>query len=541
MAARKQKAKSTKEASEVVEGVTLWKVKPGYFNAAYLKALEVQKRSKGKVALPPDGTPLAERVRALVLWNRATTAVDKLSGCSECGGDSSIELDMCPFCGDHEIVDAEGNLVKSGNNAVTEPEDADDEPAPVRTGIHDLDDRHGAELMDEAGNGPPAPSSPPDEPTVVQPPTPKRVKKPRPGASQAPASLAPDGPPHGPVVPTAADPLPPAPKGGRKLRSAGHATIAAAHDALDASMQGSMDRDRDPEDEEDCATCKQPKDHSWHSPGDIRSHAFVSKTSLAIAPPSELVLDAPAAGYTITDLNKSVALITELKRTAADSLWKLGQAVKSVLDNRLWMLRTDANGVPKYRTFKQFVVGELDMSYMQAHRLAQVSEGFTEAEMHQIGVSKCHVMLQVPKDRRAGLLASAEKGATLTQISNEVAKMTANERPKPPPRAALSLTVAMAPGRVELPLFARPKGRHGYASEAEQKANPRPATGITDDPFCIEMLPNDVLVTYNIAKNLDGSWVLIVNRRRAKETELFKTDGEEDTDEEEYEGKAGGD
>jgi hypothetical protein len=498
VAARKQKPKTTSEAPQVVEGVTLAKVDIAVFNAAYLQALEAPRDKKtSKLTLPPDGSPLHERVKAFVLWNRATTAVDKLSDCSSCGGDSSIELDMCPFCGDHEVVDAEGNLV-AGNSAGTE------DPSEETSGIV------GREVMqvepDPQPDAPAAalPSSPQDELAAVQPPTPKRTKKPRQGAAQAPASDPPAAPPApvaGPAVPTAADPLPPTRS--RKLRSAGRAGIVAEHDALDASLQSAMDRDRDPPE----------------------------PTAIVVAPSTEIV-EAPVAGFTVGDLNKSVKLITELKRTAADSLWKLGQAVKSVLDNRLWMLRTDAQGAPKYRTFKQFVVGELDMSYMQAHRLAQVSEGFTEEEMTQIGVSKCHVMLQVPKDRRAGLLASAEQGATLTQISNEVAKMTANERPKPPSRTGQALTVAMVQGRVELPLFARPKGRHGYASEAEQKANPRPAMGITDDPFCVELLPNDVLVTYNIAKNLDGSWVLIVHRRRAKDEELFQDEGADDEEEE---------
>ncbi len=479
MAARKQKAKTDNGAGAltVVEGVTLAMVKPGVFNDAYLKALKT--KGSSKVKLPPDGTPLAERVAALVLWNRATTPVDQLTGCSACGGDSSITLDMCPFCGDHEIVDAAGNLVEKtlplGNDEVTEddpPTDADEAQLPA--------------APDPTPE--PAPSKPQDEPAAVQPQTPKRVKKPRPAAAQEPAS-----PP-----PVAA---PASPPGGRRLRSAGRANIIADHDALDASMQGAMDRDRDP---------PEPS---------------------AAAHETEVVL-APVAGYIEVDLDTKVKQIVALKRDAADSLWKLGQAIKDVLDNRLWMLRVDSNGAPKHRTFKQFVVGELDMSYMQAHRLVQVSEGFTEEEMHKIGVSKCHVMLQVPKDKRAGLLSSAAGGATLTQISNEVAELTANERPKPLPRSAQALTVAMAPGRVELPLFARPKGRHGYASEAEQKANLRPATSITDDPSCVEHLPNDVVVTYNIAKNLDGSWVLIVNRRRATEEELFADEGEEDEEEE---------
>ena len=513
MAARKKK--ETSNAVEVVEGVTLAKVKPGVFNAAYLAALEVQKvkKSAGKVPLPPDGTPLNERVRALVLWNRATTDVDKLTGCSECGGDSSIELDMCPFCGDHEIVDPEGNVVMKelpleaadeGNDEVTE-----EEPVPTLgdgTVAATPEELAGAQTPQTDPQPAPAASSPQGEPAAAPPPGPKRTKKPRQAGAQAPAGAPPadpPAPPQGPAVPTAADPLPPPPKGGRKLRSAGRATIAAEHDALDQQAADAMARDRDPPEPE--------------------------------AAPTELVTspEQPAAGYSVGDLDKSVKLITDLKRDTANSLWKLGQAVKEVLDNRLWMLRTDQQGAPKYRTFKQFVVGELDMSYMQAHRLVQVSEGFTEEEMHKIGVSKCHVMLQVPKDKRAGLLSSAERGATMTQISNEVAKLTQNERPKPPTRTAPPLTVAMAQGRVELPLFARPKGRHGFASEGAQKANPRPAMSITDDPFCVEMLPNEVMVTYNVAKNLDGSWVLIVQRRRAKESELFQDEAEESEEEDE--------
>lgn len=495
MAARKKKS----ETPDVVEGVTLAKLNTEVFERAYGRALALP--AKPGIVLPAATLPVVDRVRSLVLWYRATTPMGELAGCDECGGDSDINLDMCPFCGDHEVIDADGNAVPAGNTGVTPA--AEDATEPEAKPAEDTYD-----AVEATGNPEPEPEPPAaatTSPAVAsmagKGKAAPRKKKDAPAAKPAPAKGK-ASEPHvvsPPLTEAQVEALPDNAQK-RRLKTPGSPAAVAQHEDLDDQAASAMARDREPRE----------------VPAPV-----VEVHNAEVLPMLAEDGGVPTPGFTGHDLDKAVKRISKLKADTANSLWHLGHEVKLVLDNRLWMLRTDQAGAVKYRTFKQFVVGELGMSYMHVHRLVQVSSAFTEEEMKQIGVSKCHVMLSVPPERRAGLLEQAGTGASRAQLSDAAAQLVKSERPQPPQRNVKPITVAMAQGRVELQLFARPKGVHGKPSSLEQKANPRTAKGINDDPFAIEILPNDVRVLYNVAKNPDGSWVLIIERRRAKEDELF--------------------
>ena len=464
MAARKKKQKP-----ETVEGVNLSKLDKAVFNEDYGKLLEyvAENEVKTEVQLPGKRTAIEQRVKMMVLWYRAVTPDDELSGCDNCGGDSDFRLSRCPYCGDCELVDDDGNLIEESTpNTKTDPA-----PPP----IEEEDEVEEPEVIDTTGEAPPE-ATDADDSADEPPPPPPKPKKPK-GSGKA--NKAPRK---------------------RKLKKNGDKKAAKAHQELDEQAQGAIDRDQAGEDSS-------------------AGHIDVTSSSEGVAE--------VAKQFSTKDLDEAVSRCDEYKRDAANAAWRLGREIKRIVENRLWMLRAGDDGVA-YRTFKQFVSAELGMSYFNAHRIMQVAEAYTEKQMKEIGVTKCHLMLKLPEDKRKEMLEQTQRdGASAAQVSKQVNELTGKERPKPPPKSGKPLTVAMAQGRVELQLHARPKGREGFPSAEEQKANPNPARSVSEDPFVTEILPNDVRVTYHVIQDTDGTLKLVIERKRAKEDELFPDEDSE--------------
>lgn len=223
----------------------------------------------------------------------------------------------------------------------------------------------------------------------------------------------------------------------------------------------------------------------------------------------------------VEDLDASIQRVDQLKRTAASGIWELGQEIKRLLETKLWRLRTDAAGKAQYKTFAQFVKSELDMSYTHANRLMQVASNFSKETMERIGVAKCSIVLSLPPEARTQLLEGADNKSA-SQLSDEAKQLRDGEAPKPPRGA---LTVAMAPGVIEIPLMARPKNNRST------KGSDKPAKSLTDDPWGLEQLPNRVHCYYAVVKNKEGNLVLRVERRRVDSEEMFHDEEEGDVEE----------
>lgn len=219
----------------------------------------------------------------------------------------------------------------------------------------------------------------------------------------------------------------------------------------------------------------------------------------------------------VKKLDEAVERIVHLKDSVAIGIWQLGHEIDEVLTGGLWRLRINSDKKQAFRTFAAFCQFELGMSYSHANRLVEASRKFTKEQMERIGVAKCAIMLQLPPEMRNKLVDESD-GKTVAQLSDEARKLRGKEAPAAPPKGAI--TVAMAQGMVELSLMARPK-------KTQKSRSDIPAKGITDEPWAMETLPNNVVVSYFVMKDDEGNLRLRIDRRR---TQVFDDQAESDTE-----------
>lgn len=240
-----------------------------------------------------------------------------------------------------------------------------------------------------------------------------------------------------------------------------------------------------------------------------KTNAPVVSRIVAVAEDGVEVIDKSAAS--VEALDESVHRVTTLKNQAAKGIWDIGVEIKRILDEKLWRLRLDANGEALYKTFAQFCKAELEMGYSHANRLMQVASTFPKELMERVGIAKCSIALHVPVEARAKLLDGAESKSKST-LSKEAQALKDSEKPRDP---RVALTVAMAPGVVELDLVIRPK-KKGATKQSDVKAK-----SIEEDPWAFERLPNNVIIYYALLRDREGNLVLRIDRRRVKSDEIF--------------------
>ena len=142
----------------------------------------------------------------------------------------------------------------------------------------------------------------------------------------------------------------------------------------------------------------------------------------------QVVNDAPAelvVPHNEEELDTAVKAISDLMQSAADRLWELGAAVKSVFDRGLWTARKNAEGAAKHKSWGSFCETELSISHGYSLKLMDVVRAFSREQVRTIGASKLYITLQVPKTAREQLLGAAAQGASkreLEKMAQEVGK-----------------------------------------------------------------------------------------------------------------------
>lgn len=180
-------------------------------------------------------------------------------------------------------------------------------------------------------------------------------------------------------------------------------------------------------------------------------------------------------------LNAAVQNIGSLMQSAADRLWELGAEIRRVFDASLWTQRKTDDGAARYKSWGQFCEVELGISHGYSLKLMDVAREFSREQVRQIGASKLHITLAVPKgearDRLLGIAPTVSKADLAKQAKAEAEAAQAEaERPAArdtgrggknktgkggagshlggPPRTGgrkpEKITVAMLTGRVEL-------------------------------------------------------------------------------------------
>lgn len=194
------------------------------------------------------------------------------------------------------------------------------------------------------------------------------------------------------------------------------------------------------------------------------------------------------------DLDTALNNIRTYKKNAERCLWELATEIKRVHDEELWKARI-IDGKPEHKTWKVFCAKELGMSFTNAYSLMAVAEKFTREQMEALGYTKLAILVSVPDEKRAPLLAAAgNSGRRELQAQANAAK--GNKA-----AAVLSVMTRMN-AKVELPMLgANNKGK--------------PATELADDPWCEEQHENGVTTRYVVKfDNRKKAVVLIITRRR---------------------------
>jgi hypothetical protein len=213
---------------------------------------------------------------------------------------------------------------------------------------------------------------------------------------------------------------------------------------------------------------------------------------------------------TTKDLDAAVAEIRRLQVDIVDNHWQLGRLLDEGHEKRLYTLRLDAAGKPKYANWAQWVTAELGIGARYALDLAAISKVFTREQIREVGVTKLRVLARIPDEaKRANLVERAKSELTTKEVQREardavqetgVLKQPGRHAGGRPPRPTPSaITVVIQPGVERIPLFAA-----GTTARAQN---------LSDCPTAIEPAINAVVTSYALSLAEDGLSLRIERRR----------------------------
>lgn len=164
-------------------------------------------------------------------------------------------------------------------------------------------------------------------------------------------------------------------------------------------------------------------------------------------------------------LDDAVQEVVACKRSMAEGAWKVGQILLRVRADKLWRARVGDDGARRWKTFRDFVSGELGLSIPWAYELMDAARVFPEEDVKTVGASKLARILYAPKEQRDALLVAARAGASRRELEQRIAHARAELPPGPMRAKTLHMIV---PDGVEwgVPLLADTgRGRMAPAME----------------------------------------------------------------------------
>ncbi len=119
--------------------------------------------------------------------------------------------------------------------------------------------------------------------------------------------------------------------------------------------------------------------------------------------------------YTERDLDVAVERVRQMKGQSAVGVWHLGNAIREIFDKQLWKQR-NKEGLPAYKNFNTFVMQELGITHQTAYSFMDVSKSYTEDQVREFGTTKLSQILSAPKEVQPALLQAAKEGASVREI-----------------------------------------------------------------------------------------------------------------------------
>lgn len=276
-----------------------------------------------------------------------------------------------------------------------------------------------------------------------------------------------------------------------------------------------------------------------------------TKATLTKTEPTTGIVKAPAPKddlvpssqiQTERELDEAVGEVLRLKSATAASHWDLGSEIGKIYTLKLWELRRDKDNKPRYRTWEAFVAQELMMSHTNARSLMDVAKEFPRDRVAALGAKKLGLILTLPPEDQPRLLAAAEGGASKREIEKEVRRVKKEKEFRRPNRESPNeqkggrgakaqagttakgstgrkadplkekITVASMLGTTTLKAYQRPASLRNLDVETLKRAKK-----MSDIPFSIEHLENNVVQIITLGENAVGEWQFKVERKRVAE------------------------
>ncbi len=229
-----------------------------------------------------------------------------------------------------------------------------------------------------------------------------------------------------------------------------------------------------------------------------------------------------------TELDASLARFRAAGETGAVANYVMGVELARMRDH-LWQQRAGEDGKPKYKTWNQFVAGEVEFTTGFANRLMRVVENFEQGVFERLGSKALMIIVGAPKEDHAALIAKAEEGATTRDLDEEVkrireqkgiAVIDAEGKPGRSPtssataasakarkKEAAAITVGLKAEQVTLKAMARVK-----------RGEPdRAAKTIEDQPYAVLECLNDVKIFVVLKMRPTGELEFKITAKRDKD------------------------
>lgn len=253
-------------------------------------------------------------------------------------------------------------------------------------------------------------------------------------------------------------------------------------------------------------------------------------TDVIKAPPAATAEVVPAEESVLDDAVKRVHAARD---AGAHALWTMSVELRRIYDEKLWMLRTAAGGVSKYKSFAKFIEAEVDLHERTVWRMIEVTKQFQPEQAKKYGVSILRGLLSVSAESRAEILDKVDAGevsgkrgvqAEVQKIKEKAASRVVDgdddEKKSPRGKAAKKASAAAAEKAAEkrkLITVALPAGRKTLKLQAFTKKNEptKRAKKVADRPWASLECANGVTLYFALVQNAtDGGMDLTVEAKR---------------------------
>lgn len=198
-----------------------------------------------------------------------------------------------------------------------------------------------------------------------------------------------------------------------------HYEARPAHELADCSECGFAT----PADDPACAFC-------GHSDGETGLTVADASPSLALQNVEEAE----------KKLDQAIGRYAAAGRDMVGSGWDMGNAVREILDNRLYLARRGPKGEPLYRNFWEFCRAELNRSAVDVRRMIAIASEYTRQEAVEIGTTKLGIVLKIADpSKRAPILDMARDPDVSVRQLSEATREIVKESPREVARDGLRM------------------------------------------------------------------------------------------------------